>query len=48
MELIVALALELYKATLKTYPGLTIVLSVIFMMIAGMYYFMFRVIPARA
>jgi len=47
MELIVALALELYKATLKTYPGLTIVLSVLFMMIAGIYYFMFRVIPAR-
>lgn len=48
MELLTSLAIELYKATLKTYPGLTIVLSIIFFLLAGIYYFIFKIVPIRA
>lgn len=47
MEFIIALALELYKATLQTYPAMTILLSIIFAMLGGVYYFIFKIHPGR-
>jgi len=47
MELIASLAFELYKATLQTYPILTIILSIIFILIAVIYYFIFQIHPGR-
>ena len=47
MELIAALAVEFYKATLKEYPAVSIVFSIIFILLGGVYYFIFKVYPAR-
>lgn len=48
MELIAALAIEFYKATLKEYPGVSIAFSIIFILLGGVYYFIFKVYPARS
>ena len=46
-EIIEALVVMLYKATLDRYPGMTILLSLLFILIGGIYYFVFRVLPHR-
>ena len=48
MELIAVLVLEFYKATLKTYPAVSIAFSIIFILLGGVYYFIFKIYPARS
>lgn len=48
MELIAALAIEFYKATLKEYPGVSIAFSIIFILLGGIYYFIFKIYPSRS
>lgn len=46
-EILGSLLTILYKTTLDKYPGTTILMSLIFILIGGIYYFVFRMLPQR-
>ena len=46
-EILGSLLTLLYKTTLDKYPGTTILMSLIFILIGGIYYFVFRMLPQR-
>ena len=47
LELLEPLLLLFYKTTLEKYPGMTILLTLIFALIGGIYFFVFRMLPQR-
>ena len=47
LEVIGSLLVLLYKTTLEKYPGLTIILSLMFLLIGGVYYFIFYKLPQK-
>lgn len=47
LEFIGSLLVLLYKTTLDKYPGMTIIISLIFLLIGGIYYFIFCKLPGR-
>lgn len=47
LEFIDSLLVLLYKTTLDKYPGMTIIISLIFLLIGGIYYFIFCKLPGR-
>jgi hypothetical protein len=48
MEFLIPFALEFYRVTLKTYPGLTLLISILFLLVGGIYYFMLKIFPTKA
>lgn len=47
-EILEPLLVLLYKATLDKYPGLTVIMSLLFLLIGGIYYFVFCKLPLRS
>lgn len=47
LEFIGSLIVMLYQTTLDKYPGMTIIISLLFLLIGGMYYFIFCKLPDR-
>lgn len=47
IEFIGSLIVMLYQTTLDKYPGMTIIISLLFLLIGGMYYFIFCKLPDR-
>ena len=47
LEVLGSLLVLLYKTTLDKYPGTTILMSLIFLLLGGIYYFVFRTLPQR-
>lgn len=48
LEFIGPLLVLLYKTTLEKYPGLTVVISLLFLLLGGLYYFVFCKLPLRS
>ena len=47
-EILESLLVILYKTTLEKYPGLTVIMSLVFLLIGGIYYFVFCKLPLRS